>query len=151
MAGRNLLPEIGKRTQFLLGFRLFVNSRSAGTYLGTKGRSQLVAIAVQHWFGSLRLERALDTQDFELMPPHKLSHGISNSSFAPPTNPLHRLAAVCGSSPAGSADRGAGSFIAMQSATTRPSGSSLMWGPSGSITSNRVTASHWFCCMVTQV
>jgi pimeloyl-ACP methyl ester carboxylesterase len=27
------------------------------------------------------------------MPPHKLSHWISNSSFAPPTNALHRLAA----------------------------------------------------------
>ena len=27
------------------------------------------------------------------MPPHKLSHWISNSSFAPPTNTLHRLAA----------------------------------------------------------
>ena len=27
------------------------------------------------------------------MPPHKLSHGISNSSFAPATNALHRLAA----------------------------------------------------------
>jgi pimeloyl-ACP methyl ester carboxylesterase len=27
------------------------------------------------------------------MPPHRLSHWISNSSFAPPTNALHRLAA----------------------------------------------------------
>jgi hypothetical protein len=48
---------------------------------------------VQHWFGSFRLERALDRQDFELMPQHKLSHWISNSPFAPPTNALHRLAA----------------------------------------------------------
>ena len=45
---------------------------------------------MQHWFGSFRLERALDTQDFELTPPHKLSRWISNSSFAPPTNALHR-------------------------------------------------------------
>jgi hypothetical protein len=41
----------------------------------------------------LRLERALDTQDFEFMPSHKLSRWISNSSFTPPTNALHRLAA----------------------------------------------------------
>ena len=27
------------------------------------------------------------------MPPHQLSHGISNRSFAPATNALHRLAA----------------------------------------------------------
>jgi hypothetical protein len=47
-----------------LGFRLFVaivEITIGRDLLGERRAGLLVAIAVQHWFGSLRLEQALDT------------------------------------------------------------------------------------------
>ena len=87
------------------------------------------------------------------MPPHKLSHWISNSSFAPPTNALHRLAAG-GAIVAGALVVSAlvNRFIAKRAERNHPPiGKFVDVGALGSITSNRVTASRWFCCMVTRV
>jgi hypothetical protein len=86
------------------------------------------------------------------MPPHTLSHWISNSSFAP-TKSLHRLAAG-GAVVAAALVVSAlvNRFIAKRAERNNPPiGKFVDVGALRLHYIEQVTASRWSCCMVTQV